>query len=200
MTFSLPGRLVDRCRHLRFAAARRQPGGAIGNGAESASRGNRRKEPCGLMTEQAPAPARPLASLGGLELAIPECAKGIGAVIGAARFGGPDRGRGIQPLAVYPDDRGYFLEVQRIGRGPGGATSRPKPRQVSAALSYAGTIKAFHYHLHQTDCWTPAKGHVASGAGGSARRLAHLRRAQHHVRGPAAALADPDPARRGARI
>jgi dTDP-4-dehydrorhamnose 3,5-epimerase len=26
------------------------------------------------------------------------------------------------------------------------------------ALSYAGTIKAFHYHLKQTDCWTPAKG------------------------------------------
>jgi dTDP-4-dehydrorhamnose 3,5-epimerase len=30
--------------------------------------------------------------------------------------------------------------------------------QVSAALSYPGTVKAFHYHLHQTDCWTPVVG------------------------------------------
>jgi dTDP-4-dehydrorhamnose 3,5-epimerase-like enzyme len=25
-------------------------------------------------------------------------------------------------------------------------------------MNYAGTVKAFHYHLHQTDCWTPVKG------------------------------------------
>jgi dTDP-4-dehydrorhamnose 3,5-epimerase len=30
--------------------------------------------------------------------------------------------------------------------------------QVSAALSYPATIKAFHYHLEQTDLWVPAKG------------------------------------------
>ena len=30
--------------------------------------------------------------------------------------------------------------------------------QVSAALNYPGAIKAFHYHLHQTDFWTPLKG------------------------------------------
>jgi len=30
--------------------------------------------------------------------------------------------------------------------------------QVSAALSYPGTIKAFHYHLDQTDLWVPASG------------------------------------------
>ena len=34
----------------------------------------------------------------------------------------------------------------------------PETTQVSAALNYPGTIKAFHYHLHQTDCWTPVKG------------------------------------------
>ena len=32
------------------------------------------------------------------------------------------------------------------------------PTQVSAALNYPGAIKAFHYHLRQTDCWTPAAG------------------------------------------
>jgi len=30
--------------------------------------------------------------------------------------------------------------------------------QVSTALSYPGTIKAFHYHRHQTDLWVPAVG------------------------------------------
>jgi dTDP-4-dehydrorhamnose 3,5-epimerase len=30
--------------------------------------------------------------------------------------------------------------------------------QVSAALNFLGAVKAFHYHLHQTDCWTPVKG------------------------------------------
>jgi dTDP-4-dehydrorhamnose 3,5-epimerase len=25
-------------------------------------------------------------------------------------------------------------------------------------LSYPGTIKAFHFHLHQTDCWQPVMG------------------------------------------
>ena len=29
--------------------------------------------------------------------------------------------------------------------------------QVSSALSYPGTIKAFHYHRHQTDLWVPAQ-------------------------------------------
>ena len=30
--------------------------------------------------------------------------------------------------------------------------------QISAALNYPGTMKAFHFHLHQHDCWTPVKG------------------------------------------
>jgi len=34
------------------------------------------------MAQETPAP-RPLASLGGLELAVPQCPKGIGALIGA---------------------------------------------------------------------------------------------------------------------
>jgi dTDP-4-dehydrorhamnose 3,5-epimerase len=25
-------------------------------------------------------------------------------------------------------------------------------------VNYPGIIKAFHYHLHQTDCWTPVAG------------------------------------------
>jgi len=92
-----------------------------------------------------------------LELAAPECEKGIGAVISKPDAAELIGGVRIAPVALWPDDRGYFLEVQRFGRGlashfPAATT------QVSAALNYPGAIKAFHYHLHQTDCWTPVAG------------------------------------------
>jgi dTDP-4-dehydrorhamnose 3,5-epimerase len=58
---------------------------------------------------------------------------------------------------LWPDDRGYFLEVVRIGQGLA-ADYDPATTQVSAALSYPGTIKAFHYHLEQTDFWVAAMG------------------------------------------
>ncbi len=44
-----------------------------------------------------------------------------------------------------------------MGRGLAAAFPA-ETTQVSAALNYPGTIKAFHYHLHQTDCWTPVRG------------------------------------------
>lgn len=99
-------------------------------------------------------PVAVLASAGGLQLAIPECARGLGAVIAA--IDSPDLIAGVklQPLALHPDDRGYFLEVQRLGRGLAAAFP-PETTQISAAFNYPGTVKAFHFHLHQTDCWTP---------------------------------------------
>ena len=100
---------------------------------------------------------RSLPSRETLELAIPECEKGIGALIGSPDSTELIDGVRIQPLTVYPDDRGYFLEVQRMGRGLA-AGFPAATSQVSAALNYAGAIKAFHFHLHQTDCWTPAMG------------------------------------------
>jgi dTDP-4-dehydrorhamnose 3,5-epimerase len=100
---------------------------------------------------------RRLNSLPELELAIPECPKGIGAVILKPDSADLIAGVRVQPFPVYPDDRGYFLEVQRIGQGLA-AGFPPETTQVSAALNYLGAIKAFHYHLHQTDCWTPVKG------------------------------------------
>ena len=102
-------------------------------------------------------PSRPLASFGDLTLAIPECPKGIGSVIGSPGSLDLIAGVRIQPLALYPDDRGYFMEVQRIGHGLA-AHFPAATSQVSAAMNYAGTVKAFHYHLHQTDCWTPVTG------------------------------------------
>jgi len=102
-------------------------------------------------------PGRALASLEGLELAIPECPLGIGSLIGALEAGDRISGVELAPLAIHPDDRGYFLEVQRLGQGLAHSFP-PHTSQVSAALSYPGAIKAFHYHLRQTDCWTPVQG------------------------------------------
>jgi len=63
----------------------------------------------------------------------------------------------IKRIDLWPDDRGYFLEIQRLGKVIA-AKFPAETTQISAALSYPGTIKAFHYHLQQTDCWTPVAG------------------------------------------
>lgn len=63
----------------------------------------------------------------------------------------------VIPYALWPDDRGYFLEVGRVGQG-GIAHFPPESTQISAALSLPGTIKAFHIHRFQTDYWSPASG------------------------------------------
>jgi dTDP-4-dehydrorhamnose 3,5-epimerase len=101
--------------------------------------------------------ARELASSGELDLRVPECVKGIGSVILSPDSPELIAGVRVQPLALYPDDRGYFMEVQRFGRGLA-AEFPAATSQVSAASNYPGSIKAFHFHLHQTDCWTPVKG------------------------------------------
>jgi dTDP-4-dehydrorhamnose 3,5-epimerase len=101
--------------------------------------------------------ARPLASADNLELLVPECARGIGTVIGSPDSAELITGVRVQALACYPDDRGYFLEIQRFGHGPAAAFPA-ESTQVSAALTYPGALKAFHYHLHQTDCWTVVQG------------------------------------------
>jgi dTDP-4-dehydrorhamnose 3,5-epimerase len=104
-----------------------------------------------------PPKGRRLPSLSGLELAIPECPHGIGSTIASLSSGDLIDGVVLSPFSIHPDDRGYFLEVQRIGNGV--AASFPaSTTQISASLSYPGSIKAFHYHLHQTDFWTPVKG------------------------------------------
>jgi dTDP-4-dehydrorhamnose 3,5-epimerase len=93
----------------------------------------------------------------GLEIATPECDKGLGQVILAADSKDLIPGVRIKPYPLWPDDRGYFLEVLRVGQGLAGEFPA-ESTQVSAALSYPGTIKAFHFHRHQTDCWVPVQG------------------------------------------
>ena len=63
----------------------------------------------------------------------------------------------IQPFTLYPDDRGYFMEIHRLRQGLA-AHFPVESTQISAALSMPGTIKAFHLHRLQTDFWVPAQG------------------------------------------
>lgn len=92
-----------------------------------------------------------------LELCWPECSRGIGAVIRQTDSRDLIQGVRLQPCVLWPDDRGYFLEVGRSALGLLAGFSTAST-QVSAALSYPGTIKAFHYHLRQQDLWTIAAG------------------------------------------
>ncbi|MCG8648584.1 MAG: dTDP-4-dehydrorhamnose 3,5-epimerase family protein [Pirellulales bacterium] len=92
-----------------------------------------------------------------LDLRRPRLDKGIGIVITKPTSTDLISGVGIEPNAPWPDDRGYFLEVARMGENLAGAL-QPQNVQVSAAASYPGTIKAFHYHQKQTDYWAPIAG------------------------------------------
>lgn len=91
-----------------------------------------------------------------VRIGSPRCEKGIGDLITSKDSPKLIDGVRIQPLALWPDDRGYFLEIHRLTQGLAG--DFPHKSQVSSALSYPGTIKAFHFHKYQTDCWTPVSG------------------------------------------
>lgn len=110
-----------------------------------------------MTAETGRAPEHPIAALGDLVLASPENEKGLGSVILSPESHELIAGVRVQPFPIYPDDRGCFMEIQRIGRGLPAAFP-PESTQVSAAINWAGTLKAFHYHLRQTDCWTPVRG------------------------------------------
>jgi len=108
------------------------------------------------MTSQ-PTASTDLLATDPIRLAVPACAAGIGHVITAPGAAGLIDGVALEPVAVWPDDRGYFFEVARLGRGLPGHFPL-ESTQVSATFSYPGTIKAFHYHQHQFDCWVPSTG------------------------------------------
>lgn len=92
----------------------------------------------------------------GVEIAIPTSEAGIGKVILSPTSSDLISGVEVKPFALWPDDRGYFLEVARLGQGL--VADFPASSQVSVALNYPGIIKAFHYHKFQTDFWVPAAG------------------------------------------
>lgn len=90
-------------------------------------------------------------------ITIPTCQPGIGNIIRRPDSGDLIEGVKLHAFDLWPDDRGYFLEVIRLKQGLA-AGFHPETTQVSAALSYQGTIKAFHFHKHQTDFWVPSAG------------------------------------------
>lgn len=91
------------------------------------------------------------------EIEAARCERGIGAVITSLKSDHLIEGVRVDPLALWPDDRGHFLEVLRVGQGLAGEFPAASS-QVSATLTRSGVIKAFHYHLHQHDCWTVVSG------------------------------------------
>ncbi len=99
----------------------------------------------------------PTAVLSATEVESPQCELGIGSVITQPESHQLLDGVTVQPVALWPDDRGHFLEVQRIGCGLA-RHFPPTTTQLSATVTYPTVIKAFHYHLRQHDCWTVVKG------------------------------------------
>jgi dTDP-4-dehydrorhamnose 3,5-epimerase len=93
----------------------------------------------------------------GLKLTVPVRQPGIGKVILSPTSGDLIEGVRIQSFSLWPDDRGYFLEIARIGQGLV-ADYPTQSTQISAALNYPGIIKAFHFHRFQTDFWVPTAG------------------------------------------
>jgi len=93
----------------------------------------------------------------GISIETPKCEPGIGKIIRTPDSRDLIDGIQVRPYDLWPDDRGYFLEIVRLKQGLA-ADFVPETTQVSAALSYPGTIKAFHFHRHQTDLWVPSQG------------------------------------------
>jgi len=93
----------------------------------------------------------------GTSIEIPQAQPGIGKVILSPSSGDLIADVVLNSFPLWPDDRGYFLEIARLGEGL--VSEFPaKGSQVSAALNYPGIIKAFHFHRLQTDYWVPAAG------------------------------------------
>ena len=98
-----------------------------------------------------------------IEMAIARrTSKTLGKVI--SKVNSPDLIEGVRlaPLQVYPDDRGFFTELVRLGQGLAVEMVPDDVRkiQVSLTLTYPGTIKAIHYHSEQTDLWAPVSGMI----------------------------------------
>jgi dTDP-4-dehydrorhamnose 3,5-epimerase len=115
-------------------------------------------------TQQAPIREAifPIGERNGLELAVlPRREKSAGDVILAPDSAALIQGVRIEPLRIFPDDRGFFTELARLGGA--GLAEKMVPGeeaqiQISATLTYPATIKAIHYHFEQTDLWLPVSG------------------------------------------
>jgi len=114
------------------------------------------------MAQIAEKPLLPLGERNGLRLAlVKRPAKDIGEVILHAESPRLIDGVLIESGTPYPDDRGYFTELFRVGASQlTSGLSQCATLQISLAASYPGTIKALHYHFEQTDFWAPVQGMI----------------------------------------
>ena len=153
-------------------------------------------------TQEAQSEIIPLGTRNGIELAIARrTAKTLGKVI--SKLNSPDLIDGVQieSLQVYPDDRGFFTELARLGKGLAAKMVPDEQRkiQISLTLTYPGTIKAIHYHSEQTDLWAPVSGMVQVFLY-DLRRRSRPWRHQHNFCGSIPALGNPHSSWRRPRL
>jgi dTDP-4-dehydrorhamnose 3,5-epimerase len=116
-----------------------------------------------IATQEMQAGIVPLGTRNGIEMAIARRSeKTLGKIIAKPKSPDLIDGVEIEPLQVYPDDRGFFTELARLGKGLAAKMVPDDIRkiQISLTLTYPGTIKAIHYHSEQTDLWAPVSGMV----------------------------------------
>lgn len=105
---------------------------------------------------------KPVGERNGLELAIRHGGeKSLGKIITQPQSPDLIAGVVVEPLQVHADDRGFFTELARLGRpgiAEGLVPDGQRRIQISATLTYPGTIKAIHFHYEQTDLWVPIAG------------------------------------------
>jgi dTDP-4-dehydrorhamnose 3,5-epimerase len=103
-----------------------------------------------------------LGTRNGLELAIQRASgKGLGKIIVRPDSADLISGVRVEPMTLHTDDRGFFTELARLGSkgiAAGMIAAGNQQIQISTTLTYPGTIKAIHYHYHQTDLWMPIAG------------------------------------------
>ena len=174
MTFRFPGGLVDRRRHVRFAAARREPGGAIGSRPPQAEAEKTSKERRCLMGDPQVREPQPIASPGIAGTGVSRVRQRHRIGDRLARLGRSDRRRAHRAAgASGPTIAAISWKCSASGRGlaaafPAGDAPRfPRPQLsrhdqgVSLSSAPDRLLDARH-------------GHAPGGAGGSARRVAAL--------------------------
>jgi dTDP-4-dehydrorhamnose 3,5-epimerase len=105
----------------------------------------------------------PVGERDGLHLAIRKrnATKTQGKIVSSPSSPDLIEGVEITALTVHSDDRGWFMELARLGStgiARKMAAASGGQIQISTTLAYGGTIKAIHYHYQQTDLWAPISG------------------------------------------
>src|SRR5260370_36652104 len=94
-----------------------------------------------------------LGTRNGMELAVlKRTEKSLGKIIAKPDSTDLIEGVRIEPLQMYPDDRGFFTEIARLGRGLATDMVPDNARQIqiSLTLTYPNTLNAIHYDSEQT--------------------------------------------------